>query len=108
MTDNQNPFADFDLNRAIDMRWTLRDIKAKRLQMFPVSDRDLSTLIDFGLIEMRDDVPVLAPAGRGVLDSQGPIRRATAFCSASLTKRVKTLTCGACHHPSTTINFSAG
>jgi hypothetical protein len=29
----------------------------------------LNTLIGLGLIEMRDDVPVLTPAGHGVLDS---------------------------------------
>lgn len=47
----------------------LRDIKAKRLKLSPVSDYDLNTLIDLGLIEMRDDVPALTPAGHDVLDS---------------------------------------
>jgi hypothetical protein len=33
MTDNSNPFADFDLERAIALRWTLRDIyKGKALE----------------------------------------------------------------------------
>jgi hypothetical protein len=48
MTDNQNPFADFDLERAIALRWTLRDIKGKRLKLSPVSESDLSTLTNLG------------------------------------------------------------
>jgi hypothetical protein len=68
MTDNSNPFAEFDLERVIALRWTLRDIKAKRLKLSPVSDGDLRALIDMGLVEMRDDVPVLTNAGHDALD----------------------------------------
>jgi hypothetical protein len=68
MTDDSSPFVQFDLDRAIGLRWTLRDIKAKRLKMLPVNATDLSTLIDLGLVEMRDDVPVLTNAGYAVLD----------------------------------------
>ena len=68
MTDNQTPFAHLSLERAIALRWTLRDIKAKRLKLSPLSESDLTTLIDLGLIEMRDDVPVLTPAGHAALD----------------------------------------
>jgi hypothetical protein len=68
MTDNQNPLAHFDLERAIALRWTLRDIKARRLKLLPVSDPDLRALIDLGLVEMRDDAPVLTNAGHAVLD----------------------------------------
>jgi hypothetical protein len=68
MTDNQNPFANFDLERAIGLRWTLRDIKARRLKLLPVSDLDLRALIDLGLVELRDDAPVLTNAGHAVLD----------------------------------------
>ena len=67
MLDNPNPFADFDLDRAISMRWTLRDIKAKRLKLSPVSDVDLRALIDLGLVEVQDDAPVLTNAGHAVL-----------------------------------------
>ena len=35
-----NPFAKLGLERAIDLRWTLRDIQARRLKMSPVSDED--------------------------------------------------------------------
>jgi hypothetical protein len=68
MTDNQNPLADLDLERAIALRWTLRDIKAKRLKLSPVSDVDLRALIELGLIEVRDDAPVLTNAGHAALD----------------------------------------
>jgi hypothetical protein len=68
MTDDKNPFADFDIERAIALRWTLRDIKAKRLKLSPVSDADLRALIDLGLVEMRDDAPVLTNAGHAALD----------------------------------------
>lgn len=68
MTDKPSPFADFDLDRAIALRWTLRDIKAKRLKLSPVGDDDLRTLVDRQLVEMRDDGPVLTLAGHDVLD----------------------------------------
>lgn len=68
MTDNQTPFAHLGLERAIALRWTLRDIKAKRLNLSPVSASDLNTLTELGLIEMRDEVPVLTQAGHDVLD----------------------------------------
>jgi hypothetical protein len=68
MPDANDPFAPFELGRAIGLRWTLRDIKARRLRLSPVSPADLATLLDLGLIEMRDDVPVLTNAGHAVLD----------------------------------------
>jgi hypothetical protein len=68
MTDKPSPFADFDLDRAIALRWTLRDIKAKRLKLSPVGDDDLRTLMGLQLVEMRDDGPVLTLAGHDVLD----------------------------------------
>jgi hypothetical protein len=68
MTDNQTPFANFSLERAIALRWTLRDIKAERLKLSPVSEGDLTTLTELGLIEMREDVPVLTQAGHDALD----------------------------------------
>jgi len=62
------PFAHLDLERAIGLRWTLRDIKGKRLKLSPVSPADLAVLTDLGLIEMRDDGPVLTQAGHDALD----------------------------------------
>ena len=46
----ENPFAQFSLEKAIDLRWTLRDIQARRLKMSPVSDEDLRTLTGLGLL----------------------------------------------------------
>ena len=52
MADNSSPFADLDLERAIALRWTLRNIKAKRFKMFPVSDNDWQRLlIEWGLLK---------------------------------------------------------
>jgi Mn-dependent DtxR family transcriptional regulator len=68
MSDEETPFARFSLERAIALRWMLRDIKARRLKLSPVSATDLSTLTELGLIEMRDGVPVLTQAGDRTLD----------------------------------------
>jgi hypothetical protein len=68
MTDTPTPFAHLGLERAIALRWALRDIKAKRLKLSPVGAGDLIILTELGLIEVRDDVPVLTHAGHYVLD----------------------------------------
>jgi hypothetical protein len=46
----------------------LRDIKAKRTKLSPVSPEDLQTLIGKGLIEMRDEAPELTAKGDRALD----------------------------------------
>jgi hypothetical protein len=63
-----NPFAELGLERAIDLRWTLRDIQARRLKMSPVSDEDLRVLTELGLIEVLEDGLVLTQAGTAVLN----------------------------------------
>ncbi len=68
MTDSSAPFAHLGLERAIALRWTLRDIRAKRLKFSPVSAGDLDTLTELGLVELHDEVPVLTNAGHSVLD----------------------------------------
>jgi hypothetical protein len=68
MTNDKMPISDLGLERAIALRWVLRDIKAKRLKMSPVSTLDLNILTELGLIEMRDDVPVLTNAGHAAID----------------------------------------
>ncbi len=60
---DDNPFADLALERAIQLRWTLRDIKAHRLLLSPVNDEDLSLLTERGLVEVSDGVPTLTQAG---------------------------------------------
>lgn len=52
-----------DRERAIMLRWVLRDIKANRLKLSPVSQQDLQELINVGLVEMRNGVPLLTNAG---------------------------------------------
>jgi hypothetical protein len=68
MTDDKTPLAHLGLERAIALRWVLRDIKAKRLKLSPVRTADLNILTELGLIEIRDDGPVLTNAGHAVLD----------------------------------------
>jgi hypothetical protein len=63
-----NPFAEFNIERAIGLRWSLRDIQGRRLKMSPVSNEDLRVLTDLGLIELRDEGPVLTQAGTAVLN----------------------------------------
>ena len=63
-----SPLTGLDLDTAIRLRWALRDIKGKRTKLTPVSPDDLRTLVEMGLVEMRDDVPVLTNEGHRVLD----------------------------------------
>ena len=62
MTDRETVFARFSLERAIALRWMLRDIKARRLKLSPVSAVDLAALSELGL------APVLTQAGDRALD----------------------------------------
>ena len=57
-----------DLDTAIRLRWALRDINAKRTKLTPVSPGDLKALIEMGLIEMRDDAPMLNKQAHQILD----------------------------------------
>ena len=57
-----------DLDTAIRLRWALRDIKAKRTKLTPVSPSDLKTLMEMGLVEMRDDAPMLNKEAYQALD----------------------------------------
>ena len=56
------------LDTAIRLRWVLRDIKAKRTRLSPISQNDLMALIELGLIEMLDDVPQLTDEGHRAVD----------------------------------------
>jgi hypothetical protein len=72
MTDQPDlPLAGLSLDTAIHLRWVLRDIKGKRTKFMPVSPDDLRTLIEMGLIEMRDEVPVLTNGGERALVHSG-------------------------------------
>jgi hypothetical protein len=56
------------LDAAIRLRWALRDIKARRTKLTPISQNDLMALIELGLIEMRDEQPMLTDEGHRALD----------------------------------------
>jgi hypothetical protein len=60
--------AGLNLDTAIRLRWALRDIKAKRTKLSPVSPNDLAALLELGFVEMRDGVPVLTSQGDRALD----------------------------------------
>jgi hypothetical protein len=60
--------AGLDLDMAIRLRWALRDIKAKRTKLTPVSADDLQILTELGLVDLRDDSPTLTNEGHQLLD----------------------------------------
>ena len=47
----------------IDLDWTLRDIYANRLKMSPITEDQLSELIEMGLAEVVDDQVKLTERG---------------------------------------------
>ena len=59
---------ELDLNTAIHLRWVMRDIRSKRTQSSPVSANDLTTLVELGLVEIRDELPRLTGLGFLALD----------------------------------------
>jgi hypothetical protein len=62
-----------NLDTAIRLRWALRDIKAKRTNLSPISQNNLMALIELGLIEMQNDEPALTNEGmRAIAHSTGP------------------------------------
>jgi hypothetical protein len=63
MTEPKTGLAGLELKDAVRLRWTLHDIKSQRTELVPVSPEDLRILIDMGLGQMWDDVPVVTPAG---------------------------------------------
>jgi hypothetical protein len=63
MTEPKTGLASLELKDAVRLRWTLHDIKSQRTELVPVSPDNLRILIDMGLVEMRDDIPVVTPAG---------------------------------------------
>jgi hypothetical protein len=50
-------------DRAIALRWMLRDIKGNRLNRSPISQHDLQTMIDLGLVEVVRNEPMLTSVG---------------------------------------------
>jgi len=63
MTDANDPFRDLDHSEAIDLRWSLRDIRGKRWKMSPIKAAHMERLLAMGLIEFQNEVPMLTHAG---------------------------------------------
>jgi hypothetical protein len=64
MENEQDRLAEFGLD-AIDLRWTLKDIAAKRTWI--INKQHLAQLTDLGLVEIREDVPHLTIAGQNTV-----------------------------------------
>ncbi len=54
----------------IDLRWMLRDIRARRFRLMKQSPEELLQLVDHGLVEMRDGLPELTDAGKARIDGR--------------------------------------
>ena len=63
MTEDDDPFRGLELQEAIDLRWSLRDIRAKRWTLTPIKAAHMEKLLAMGLIQFMDDEPVLTSAG---------------------------------------------
>lgn len=63
-----DPFAHLTAERAISLRWTLRDVLASRTKFLSVADSDLQLLAEMGLVEMHDDAPALTSAGMAAIE----------------------------------------
>jgi hypothetical protein len=64
MKNDEDPLAQFGID-AIDLRWTMKDIAGKRWQM--LNQSHVAKLTDLGLVEIRDDRPVLTIAGQNTV-----------------------------------------
>jgi hypothetical protein len=67
MTQHDDPFNGLDLEEIIDLRWTLRDIRAKRWKLSPINPSHLETLKTMNLIEIDNGEPTLTKAGLDAL-----------------------------------------
>jgi hypothetical protein len=65
---SERPLQDFDLEKAIALRWALRDIIAQRLKLTPLNEDDLQTLMELGFVELRDGSPVVTQSGLAALE----------------------------------------
>ena len=64
MENEPDPLGQFGID-AIDLRWTLKDIAAKRAWI--INEQHLAQLIDLGLVEMREGIPHLTIAGQNTV-----------------------------------------
>jgi hypothetical protein len=64
----ERALANLDLEKAIALRWAMRDIVANRLKLTPLRQDDLQTLLELGFVEMQDGAPVVTPEGLAALE----------------------------------------
>ena len=64
MENEPDPLVQFGMD-AIDLRWTLKDIAAKRTLL--INKQHVAQLIEVGLVEMREDVPRLTISGQNAI-----------------------------------------
>jgi hypothetical protein len=63
-----DPFTHLTLERAISLRWTLRDILANRTKFLPIDQADLQLLVEMGLVEVHDGEPSLTSTGIAAIE----------------------------------------
>jgi hypothetical protein len=63
MTDESDPLNGLDLQEVIDLRWSLRAIRARRWRLSPLNPSHVEKLKSMNLIEMHGDEPALTKAG---------------------------------------------
>ncbi len=63
-----DPFAHLPLERAISLRWSLRDILASRTKFLPLDQADLQLLVEMGLAEVHDGEPSLTSTGMAAIE----------------------------------------
>jgi hypothetical protein len=63
MSEPEKGLATLGLDKAIRLRWALRDVRGKRLKLSPIDPNDLRTLVDMGYVEIVDGNPVVTAAG---------------------------------------------
>ena len=61
MSEESEPL--FGLAEAMELRWSLRDIRARRWKLTPIRAAHMEQLLAMGLIEMQDGEAVLTDAG---------------------------------------------
>ncbi|MCS3577758.1 hypothetical protein [Bradyrhizobium elkanii] len=59
----ESALKDLPLDDAVRLRWVLRDIRAMRFILSPPDPADVERLIRMGYVEVKDDRPMLTPAG---------------------------------------------
>ena len=64
MNNEADPLAQFGLD-SIELRWTLRDIAARRSWF--INKQQMAQLIELGLVAMREDVPYLTITGQNAV-----------------------------------------